>query len=601
MTEKPVNTPANHHLTNRQARELKLRSQRSQILTLDSEKALDAVLDAPAPATLVQSFPDQDLYFLMHRIGPSDFIPALSLAASEQWEYILDVEVWDGDRLDTRMMSKAFDLLFKADPERFLRWIIMEKPDYFEFYLSRHMDIFIREHDEVPPDDFDDYMTMDDKFYFRFPETTREKDPDLDEEMPLSEEIQASELIDAMVRKLAEMDLSVFHGLMLETINVLPAETEEEQFRLKTVRLAEKGFLPFHEAIGIYQPTPLTELRKRAKTLAFSSESFDPDLPLPPQCFTQFLAGDDLFVNALTLVPADFMLTLESELAALVNKLISADRLKIRDTKNLGKTIRKTSAFLSLGLESILKEKISLENAADLIQTYYLEDLFRTGSRAGIQLKTAVHNWYRHSFILQQNLPLSFLGETFLGVMGGLLMDRPLYFDNYQTGELYRHFASLADIQATRKAIDQIMGIDGMLARLAPDIASFKKGVLTYKSLILTLWAKNRLGLTPDLSPIDVTVFKPFFTALFTEDPGLKTTAVFETDKDDDFRSPEHSPDIRSDDLALWASETIDMDLPAPVKDLLRDLMSEIRKEYTTVHPDRIDPRFMPHFLLKHG
>ncbi len=29
------------------------------------------------------------------------------------------------------------------------------------------------------------------------------------------------------------MDLSVFHGLMLETINVLPAETEEEQFRLK--------------------------------------------------------------------------------------------------------------------------------------------------------------------------------------------------------------------------------------------------------------------------------------------------------------------------------------------------------------------------------
>jgi hypothetical protein len=601
MNEKSVNTPTDHHLTNRQNRELKLRSQRSQILKMDSESALDAVLDGPAPATLIQSFPDQDLYFLMHQIGPSDFIPVLSLAASEQWEYILDVEVWDGDRLDTRIMTRAFNLLFKADPERFLRWIIMEKPDYFEFYLSRHMDIFIREHDEVPPEDFDDYMTMDDKFYFRFPETTKEEDPDPDEEMPLSEETQASELIDAMVRKLAEMDLSVFHGLMLETMNVLPAETEEEQFRLKTIRLAEKGFLPFHEAIGIYQPTPLTTLRKRPKTIVFSSDPFDPDLPLPPQCFTQFLAGDDLFVKALALVPADFMLTLESELAALVNKVISADRLKIRDTKNLEKIIRKTTAFLSLGLESMLEKNISLESAADLIQTYYLEDLFRTGSRAGVQLKTAVHNWYRHSFILQQNLPLSFLGETFLGVMGGLLLDRPLYFDNYQTGELYRHFASLSDIQITREAVDRIMGIDRLLARLNPDISSFKKGVLTYKSLILTLWAKDRLGLAPDLSPIDMAAFKPFFTALFTEDPGLKPTASREPDTKPDLPGPEHSSDIRAEDLALWASETIGSELPDPVTDLLRELVNEIREEYATVHPDRIDPRFMPHFLLKRG
>lgn len=628
MNDKPVRPPKDHHLANRQARELKLRDQRSQILRMDSETALEALLDAPSPATLIQSFPDQDLYFLMHRIGPSDFIPVLSLAASDQWEYLLDVEVWDGDRLDTNVMTKAFDLLFQADPERFLRWIIMEKPDYFEFYLSRHMEIVIREHDEVPPDDFDDYITLDDKFYFRFPEKRPPSDSDgdvdydldddsmgvseendtavPDEDPSFSEEVQPPELIEAMVAKLADMDLSVFHGLMLETVNVMSAEIEEEQFRLKTVRLAEKGFLPFHEAIGIYQPTPLQSLRNRPKTHVFSTDSFDPDLPLPPQSFTRFLEGEDLFVNALARVPADVMLTLESELAALVNKVISADRIKVRDPVTLSKVIRKTSAFLSLGLESILQGNAGLERAADLLQTYYLEDLFRTGSRAGVQLKTAVGNWYRHSYIQQRNLPLSFLGETFLGVMGGLLLDRPLYFDNYETGDLYRQFASLADIETTRKAIDQIMGIDGLLARLDPDITTFKKGVLTYKSLILTLWAKDRLGLAPDLSPIDTGRFKPFFTALFDRDPDLKRrdpdngervtgssrTNALENDR---------NKDIRSDDLALWASETIGMDLPAPVKDLLRDLVAEIREEYATVHPDRIDPRFMPHFLLKRG
>ncbi|MCF8113969.1 MAG: DUF6178 family protein [Desulfotignum sp.] len=594
MNKKPMKPAIDHHLANLQQRELKLRSRRSNILKMDSEGALDAVFDAPSPATLIQSFPDQDLYFLMHKIGPSDFIPVLSLAASDQWEYILDVEVWEGDRLNTQVMTRAFDLLFKADPERFLRWVITDKPDYFEFYLSRHMDIFIREHDEFPPSDFEDYITIDDKFYFRFPEEKQTDDPNMDENGSFSEDIQASELIDAMIRKLADMDLSVYHGLLLETINVMPAETEEEQFRLKNIRLAEKGFLPFHEAIGIYQPTPITALRKRPRTQVSGPDTFDPDLPLPPQCFTQFLAGDDLFVKALALVPADFIFTLESELAALVNKVISADRRKIRDSETMAKTLRKTTAFLSLGLEVIHKENITLEAARDLIQSYYLEDLFRTGSRAGIQLKTAAVNWYKNSFIHSLNLPLSFMGEKFLGIMGGLLLDRPLYFDNYVSGELYRPFACLSDIRKTRHAIDKMMGLDRLLARLDPDITSFKKGVLTYKSLLLTLWAKDRLGLEKDLSPIAADTFKPFFIALFATELADETGDT-----------PDKTGDIRTDDLILWAAEAIGLerasDLPGPLRQLLTELVTEIQDEYGTVRPDRMDLRFIPHFLLKTG
>jgi hypothetical protein len=156
----------------------------------------------------------------------------------------------------------------------------------------------------------------------------------------------------------------------------------------------------------------------------------------------------------------------------------------------------------------------------------------------------------------------------------------------------------LSDIQTTRKAIDQIMGIDGLLARLDPDITTFKKGVLTYKSLILTLWAKDRLGLAPDLSPIGTDRFKPFFTALFAGEPDMK---ISDPDTGSHVKGSHQTKDIRSDDLALWACEAIGTDLPVPVYDLLRDLVTEIREEYATVHPDRIDPRFMPHFLLKKG
>ena len=167
-----MNDSTQYRLENIRKKEMRLRHMRGEILSAPSEKSLDLILDAPSPATLVQSFPAQDLYYLLHHIGGDDFVPVLSMAASEQWEYILDIETWHEDHLDLQGMTKTFDLLFQADPQRLLRWIITEKPDYFEFYLFKNMDIRIREHDETPPEDFDDYITLDDKFYFRFPEKT---------------------------------------------------------------------------------------------------------------------------------------------------------------------------------------------------------------------------------------------------------------------------------------------------------------------------------------------------------------------------------------------------------------------------------------------
>jgi len=575
----------NYKLANIQNREMKLRSQRHEILVSESETALDMILEAPAPATLIQSFPDQDLYYLMHKIGPYDFIPVLAMAKSEQWEYILDVETWDNDRLDLDYMTKTFDLLFQADPQRLLRWIIKEKPDYFEFFLFKNMEIFVREHDEVPPEDFDDYITIDDKFYFRFPEKPGDVDEDMDEDLPEPGKLQdASELIEKMVKALAQMDLSVYHGLLLETASILTAETEEEQFRLKNLRLAEKGFLPAHEALGIYQPTKLSSLRKRPEKNRFNPAPFDPDIPLPPQFFSQFIEGDDLFVKSLKLLDPEFILHLESELAALINKIISADKIKLRSKESLEKAIIKACDYINLGLEVILKQDKKPELAQGVIQEYFLEDIFRTGSRAGIQLKTKTFNWFRQSFMNKNNLPLSFLGEDYLGVIGGLFLDRPLYYDNYAGGQLYRNFKSISDITQTTRALEQIIALDKVLGLLDIDINSFEQGVLTYKTLILTLWAKNRLKLAPTLEPIDTKVFKKFFIALFS------TSDYSKTDQ------------IPLQDLVLWTSEVTginETDFENPFAEVLSNLMEELEAEYSMVAPENIDPRFIPHFLLR--
>jgi len=583
----------NYQLANKTRKELKLQSLRRDIIVSDGAKALDMILEAPSPATLIQSFPDQDLYYLMHKVGVDDFIPVLAQAASSQWEYILDVEVWDDDRLNTHMMTQVFSLLFKADPQRLLRWAIMEKPDFVEYYLSQKMRIFIREHDEVPPEDFDDYITLDDKFYFRFPDQQSGPDQNpqgdlLPQDTPREDGLpdDAPQLIEQMIRTLAAMDLSVLHGLLLETLSLLPAEAEEEQFRQKNIRLAEKGFLPAHEAIGIYQPVAGKNLPSRP-AIPKEPQSFDPDIPMPPIFFTQFLKGDNLFVKALEQLNTQGGIPgLDSELAALINKVISADRIRIRNRGSIEKPLEKTMSTLSLGLEVLMEDaKISVERAVDLIKRYFLEDIFRTGSREGARLQAMARKWYETSFIGAKNLPLSFLGETYLGIIGGLMVQRPMFFANYANKTLYRDFACLADIRATRRQLDEIICLDDFLSRLDVDIATFSSGVLTYKSMILTLWVRDRMGLNTSkplsLGPIEISEFKKFFAQLFSREETIG--------------------DTQAKDFGLWAARASGMhetDLPTALQGILYTLLRDLESEYSHVMTRDLDPRFMPMFLL---
>ncbi|WP_035237426.1 DUF6178 family protein [Desulfobacter vibrioformis] len=582
-----------YQLANQTRKELKLQNLRRDIIVSDGAKALDMILEAPSPATLIQSFPDQDLYYLMHKIGVDDFIPVLAQAASSQWEYILDVEVWDDDRLNTHMMTQVFSLLFKADPQRLLRWAITEKPDFVEYYLSQKMRIFIREHDEVPPEDFDDYITLDDKFYFRFPDQQSGPDQDpqgdlLPQDIPREDGLpdDAPQLIEQMIRTLAAMDLSVLHGLFLETLSLLPAEAEEEQFRQKNIRLAEKGFLPAHEAIGIYQPVAGKNLPSRPETPR-NPQAFDPDIPMPPMFFTQFLKGDNLFVKALEQLNAQGGIPgLDSELAALINKVISADRIRIRNRESIEKPLEKTMSTLSLGLDVLMEgAKISVERAVELIKRYFLEDIFRTGSREGARLQAMARKWHETSFIGAKNLPLSFLGETYLGIIGGLMVQRPMFFANYANKTLYRNFASLSDIRATRRQLDEIICLDDFLNRLDVDIATFSFGVLTYKSMILTLWVRDRMGLNASkplsLAPIEISEFKDFFAQLFSREGTIDET--------------------QAKDFGLWAAQASGMhetDLPTALQGILYTLLRELESEYGHVMTRNLDPRFMPMFLL---
>ncbi|SLM27656.1 putative metal-dependent hydrolase of the beta-lactamase superfamily [Desulfamplus magnetovallimortis] len=659
--------PANdYQIANRISKEKKMAALRAEVLAKSPEKALDAILDAPLPATFVQSFPDQDLHFLMHYIGEDDFLPILSLATSQQWEYIMDVEVWNRDRLDIASLTRVMELLFKADPHRLLRWTITEKTEFLEYYLFRNLEIRVREHDEDPSDFGDGFETIDSVIYFRFPNIDAQReleaggahrdgslcdsedldasviengivegaiadeesdfDADVKNEIINSAEASGS-LITDMLNTLADMDIGVFQALMFETSSVIPAETEEEQFRLKNIRLAEKGFLPYHEAVAIYQPVDPDSLKPRP-SFYLENNLYAGDLPLPPVFPFTISERKNIFAASLSLINIDTFVILQSEFAFLVNSFISTEKNPARSISDIKKCVESCCSFLSLGLEVLhlrniagvqetlnSKEKyiderdcsdlknssdmqpLTPESASDLILKYALKDIFRVGSGEGLKLKQKLQNWYSRSWVAAKKLKLTFLDEKWMGIAGGLLLKRPLYFDNYETGVLYRPFASIEDIRKTAREVNFMVSMDAIMASVEPEYEYLDRPYVTWKAVILTMWANQRMSEDADVIDSDLPEksffiplgrFKRFFEQIFADLSG--GDASFEEE-----RVKKKISSVVRQDFVAWLSSYGDI---AVNLGFIDDLFDELEDEYGRVESDDIDGDLVTHFII---
>ncbi|MBU4345302.1 MAG: hypothetical protein KKC73_07770 [Proteobacteria bacterium] len=565
----------------------RLSMQRKEILSLPADKALDYILDAPNPSAIVHSFPEEDLYFLVHDIGLEDSLTLLSLASDKQWEYMLDIEVWKKDRIEIRSVTKWLDLLFRAHPDRFIKWFLGKKLEFIEFYLFKNIEVIIREHDQDPSDLGEGFFTLDDTFYIRFTDYPFEDKSDGD-----FQKIR-NKFLENFMHRLAAYDLITYHNVLLESSSVIPAESEEEDYRLRNVRLAEKGFLPFDEAIGIYQSLRPQDIEKAGKKYTLAGS--DPNLHLPvPVYAAGMLQGHNLFTDALQTIDAEgALLQIQAEFAGLANQIIAADQKNIRNRDELRNVVKKACGYISIGLERLTGADKTLDanQSAALIQKYMLSHIFRVGYSLVLELKWKAEKWRSKSWFAKNGLSLSFWDEEWLGVMGGLLIKKPLFYDNYKTtSSLYREFSSIEDIRDAEKVLNEIIAFDDLLSLMAIKFEATGKRTITYKNLILTLWARHYLGLSEELAPLTLDEFKTFFDDL------LITPQKSEKDK-----QRKTSKSIKESFLN-WASEKTGLNIYEITQRLgqtLENLFNDIESEYGAVAKKDLDPKYIYLFLVK--
>lgn len=562
-----------------------LKKERERLLSLPPDTAMQYLVSEKGAVAVVHSFTPEDFHLLIRDIGVEDTLPLLTLASNRQWEYILDIEIWQKDRMDFAAATKWLHLLLSADPGRLAEWCAMEKDTFIDFFLLHNIEVRIREFDESPSELGDDFSTFDDTFYFRVldppfppanhatPENTQHGDQFLQ---------GRKDFLMQLLQRLSNFDHPRFQNILLESAAVLSAETEEEIYRLRNVRLAERGFLPFEEAVGIYQPLTEKELKKRLKNPQTESATEDNYMPVPYYA-QNLLEPDGILAKAFTKVKNETVLMqLQSEFAGLCNQLLIADQKVISGRDGLREAVKKVTGYMGIGLESISRTQ------DPQIEDYLLSDIFRVGYGRALGLKWRAEKWRDNSWFMAQGLPLSFWDEDWLGVIGGLLIKRPLYYDKHQTDTLYREFSAIEDIAVTDSVLTEIIAFDRLLAALSLDVKPHgTTNLLTYKNLLLTHWARETIKpgsgkMAFESLPLDT--FKSFFKTLWRSPQ--KPRAIKLTIKSAFLK-------WLADKSVLTGTEIADQ-----YGKTLENLFAEIEAELGRVSIKDIDPRFVQLFLI---
>ena len=182
--------------------------------------------------------------------------------------------------------------------------------------------------------------------------------------------------------------------------------------------------------------------------------------------------------------------------------------------------VEKVCGYLNIGLERLCGDDRAdgCARSSARIVRFPLAEFFRVGFGLAMDLKWRAERWRKSAWFQERRLGLAFWGEAWLGILGGLLVKRPLFFDNFATGVLYRDFADLDDIRRTETVLEHIIAVDRLLAGLdIPEQKPAGRVPVTFRNLVLTLWARHHLGLSPEPVPVKLVDFGRFYADLWSE------------------------------------------------------------------------------------
>ena len=541
----------------------------SRLYHLPGEKILDQILSRENSQQIVQDLPSEDFFWLVKKVGEQDCIPLLELATVEQWQYLLDLEIWEKDRLDLEQTSAWIERFQEAEPGKLIRWLFGEGHFLAQYEFHQNLEVVILDRRDDFRDLQEGFFTLEGVFHVRVTDEKRR------------------EALENILRGMAAADFARYQAFLVALGGALPTEMEEEMYRLRTVRLAEHGFLPLEEALSVYAPLSPEALGKKSPEALPDVSSDEEAMAIVPVSPLYHAESQNMLTEAPSRINDPIFLDrIRLEFAGLCNQILSAEGVPIRDLDVLTGTCRKAARLINLALEKLGGKDIF--KAEQLMRTHSLVSLFRAGYGLGLKLKWEAERWVKQSWFSGQDLNTGFWGESWGGMLAGLLQKRPRFYAAFQEGEEYRDFEWLSDLGECLGALRRLMVVDSLLERLAArypiDEDRIRSPELTFRPLLLNFWSRLRLQVEPCFSGINLGQAKNLFRHIRAGDAG----------------APYRMADFQEtfvDDFMAYAAPA-DTEAAAILRDTLSLIWQEFREEYEWVSIEDLDERYSGYITI---
>ena len=285
---------------------------------------LDALIDPKEAPQLVPMLPIEDLHGYIRRIGLLDCTELLPMISGDQLRGMLDVEIWDGDQMDIDRLDPWLRALMASGQETLGRRILDLDDEVLNWTVRRFARaLVIEDPDSYDPPDLDHILTPDGRLCIIFPEGG-------ERDLPIKL------FLDWLMRShpVFTVDLLIHSSAALDT------NLQEQAYRWRSGRMADRGYVDYYEALGIYT-APKAAAPIQGEGVAshhWMVEVADPDARL---------------TAAIAALDAPSRERLAEHLGYTANTALSADRADLLDEDAVRATMLRLRAGLVLGLDAL--------------------------------------------------------------------------------------------------------------------------------------------------------------------------------------------------------------------------------------------------------
>ena len=454
------------------------------------KKRLNALMDSEDPGREVAALSVQDLFTLVSDVGIESALEIVALATPEQLQGCLDLQVWEGDRIDPERADTWLAALVEAGPQRLAHvWENLDA-ELTAFLLARSTRIYDLSEEEIPDAEEPPFFATPDKlFMVKLLGKTSSQNEEDEEANAQPGDDDRVKLVERILDHLYRVDGAMARHTLRQARSETLTYLEEQAYTWRTARMADLGYAPWDEALAVFQPIDIEALRQ-----AKSSEDrpgFVARLPVP-------LADATFPVGFLGQVlrqvhDAHEAERLETALLVLCNKVAAADRVDPGDIEALTASAHRAAGTLAIGLETIARGDVAAGVSA--LGRLSLSQVHRAGATVLGKLVT-----------LAQSLgPAAHFAEApYDDVMSALVGKRPLFAEAIAEvpSAGTRPLASVDDVSRTMAALARLgeklqllfEEWDAEPTLLGPDV--------TLDDLGRTALVRAVMGLEPPVAPV---------------------------------------------------------------------------------------------------